>query len=301
MVNLSYQFNDVVVSLAGGQRPLMVLLQQGSQIAQVFGPGAGITGILIGVGQAIATLITPTTLLIAGIAAVGGAALYAFGSFVSSEKRLEVALGGVGRAAGATVEGGEYFDWYYAGDADRDAQIRTPITDGVYGKPWVHRAKDVRNWWLNQHFNRLGGVQSGSATSWVPQSKPVWLTEFGVSSVDKGTNQPNVFYDPKSSESALPYYSRGNRDDLIQRRGIEALLKYWSAGSPPSRRWTSAARSPQSQRGSTSSRPPSVAVGRQTPPSELPDFEKYRCRRRASACPTSRRGRRRRRSPTTRR
>ena len=103
LVNLSYQFNDVVVSLAGGQRPLMVLLQQGSQISQVFGPGAGITGILKGVGQAIATLITPTTLLVGGIVAMGGAALYAYGSFVSSEKRLEAALGGVGRAAGATV------------------------------------------------------------------------------------------------------------------------------------------------------------------------------------------------------
>jgi phage-related minor tail protein len=103
LVNLSYQFNDVVVSLAGGQRPLMVLLQQGSQISQVFGPGTGITGVLKGVGQALATLITPTTLLVGGIVAVGGAALYAYGSFVSSEKRLEVALGGVGRAAGATI------------------------------------------------------------------------------------------------------------------------------------------------------------------------------------------------------
>ena len=131
----------------------------------------------------------------------------------------------------SNIEGGEYFDWYYASDADRDAQIRTPITDGAYGKPWVYRAKDVRSWWLNQHFNRPGGVEAGSATAWVPQSKPVWFTEFGIPSVDKGTNQPNVFYDPKSSESALPWYSRGNRDDLIQRRGIEAVLSYWSTGS----------------------------------------------------------------------
>ncbi len=131
----------------------------------------------------------------------------------------------------SNIEGGEYFDWYYASDADREAQIRTPITDGAYGKPWVYRAKDVRNWWLNRHYDRPGGTEAGSATPWVPQSKPIWFTEFGVPSVDKGTNQPNVFYDPKSSESALPWYSRGNRDDLIQRRGIEALASYWSAGS----------------------------------------------------------------------
>jgi hypothetical protein len=37
------------------------------------------------------------------------------------------------------VEGGEGFDWYYASTADREAQVRTPITDGAAGKPWVFR------------------------------------------------------------------------------------------------------------------------------------------------------------------
>ncbi len=36
--------------------------------------------------------------------------------------------------------------------AARDTQVRTTISDGAYGKPWVYRAKDVRNWWLNQHY-----------------------------------------------------------------------------------------------------------------------------------------------------
>jgi len=131
----------------------------------------------------------------------------------------------------ANVEGGEVYDWYYASSNARDTQTRTTITDGAYGKPWVFRAKDFRNWWLNQHFNRPGGVESGSPTGWMPQSKPIWFTELGIPSVDKGTNQPNVFYDPKSSESFFPYYSRGTRDDLIQRRGIEAVVSYWAAAS----------------------------------------------------------------------
>jgi hypothetical protein len=133
------------------------------------------------------------------------------------------------------VEGGEGFEWFYASPADRDAQVRTPITDGAYSKPWVFRAKDFRAWWLNQHFNRPGGVQSGSPTGWVPQSKPVWFTEFGFPSADKATNQPNVFVDEKSSESAWPYYSARQRDDVIQRRGVEALLTYWepAAGNNP--------------------------------------------------------------------
>lgn len=39
--NLGYQVNDVVISLASGQRPMTVFMQQGAQIAQIFGPGQG--------------------------------------------------------------------------------------------------------------------------------------------------------------------------------------------------------------------------------------------------------------------
>lgn len=118
---------------------------------------------------------------------------------------------------------GEGFDWYYASPADRDAQTRTPITDGSAGKPWVFRFKDIRNWWLNQHFDRPGGVESGAPTAWVPQSKPFWFMELGCPAVDKGANQPNVFIDPKSSESHLPYFSHGRRDDFMQRRYLQAF------------------------------------------------------------------------------
>ncbi len=132
----------------------------------------------------------------------------------------------------AHVEGGEHFDWYYASDADRKAGVRTPITDGAYGKPWVYRAKDLRSWWSEAHFERFAGVESLTSTDWTPQSKPIWFTEFGVPAIDKGANQPNVFVDPKSSESALPHFSTGARDDFIQRRAIEALLSYWGTDHP---------------------------------------------------------------------
>jgi len=49
----------------------------------------------------------------------------------------------------SNIEGGEGFDWFYASVADRDAQIRTPITDGAYAKPWVFRYKDLHAWWSN--------------------------------------------------------------------------------------------------------------------------------------------------------
>jgi hypothetical protein len=134
------------------------------------------------------------------------------------------------------IKGGEDYDWFYASQADRDSQTRTPITDAVIGKPWVWRAKDIWNWWSNAHYDRVSGTESGSPTAWTAQSKPIRFTELGCPAVDKGANEPNVFVDPKSSESFFPYYSNGQRDDLMQRAFLEAHLNYWtvSANNPVS-------------------------------------------------------------------
>ncbi len=123
---------------------------------------------------------------------------------------------------------GEGYDWYYASQEDRDAQIRTPIRDGAHGEDWIWRPKDIRSWWSKAHRDRVNGVRSEARTAWRPRSKPIWLTEIGCGAVDKGANQPNVFTDPKSSENALPYYSKGTRDDLIQRRMLQAASRRWS-------------------------------------------------------------------------
>ncbi|KNG92769.1 baseplate multidomain protein megatron [Pseudaestuariivita atlantica] len=142
---------------------------------------------------------------------------------------LDVAWGDVSNVdyLRANIEGGEGYDWYYAGPQARDVQDRTPITDGAHDEPWVYRYKDVRNWWLNPHHNRIGGVREAVPTDWQPQSKPVWFTEYGCAAVDKGTNQPNKFLDPKSSESSLPHYSTGARDDYIQAQYLRAVMTYW--------------------------------------------------------------------------
>jgi GTA TIM-barrel-like domain/Putative phage tail protein len=313
----------------------------------------------------------------------------------------------------ANILGGEGYDWYYHTDAAEQIQLRTPITDGGYGKDWVFRYKDLVNWWRNPHVERLGGYElsdlplngedsydggfsdgdaywlgsyifdeadlatapsvaekyasasvehvpgegnviqvssayrlmsergwrpflpgqtvrvtirtrllaeptdgnphwhvlylaflgaDGSyggnksvgnwqglrvadgwvehrvdfdpsawlgdplpsdlkgwrlmvgvngwtpyspagaiqqissvtvdvldgATDWVPGSKPIWFTEIGCAAIDKGTNQPNKFLDPKSSESSLPKYSNGARDDFIQMRYLRALREFWA-------------------------------------------------------------------------
>ena len=124
------------------------------------------------------------------------------------------------------MAGGEGYDWYYASQADRDAQNRTPITDGA-GKPWIFRYKDIASWWEQSHYDRPGGVEAASPTGWVPQSKPFWLMEIGCPAIDKGANEPNVFHDGKSSESRFPQYSHGTRDDTIQRRYLQSFYEYY--------------------------------------------------------------------------
>ncbi|SHF32187.1 Putative phage tail protein [Ruegeria intermedia] len=289
----------------------------------------------------------------------------------------------------SNIAGGEGFDWFYASQADREAQLRSPIADGDYGEDWIWRFKDLRSWWREPHHDRPAGVRLGiaaqgaeplgwnpigagvtltagsgshrgftvpaliasggatwhgatpgffsfapgdrvaisayvsagssgnamldfaasgagdtgvvvnlatgaieswfegpnpmvskalvdlgggvwridmmvdvtvatanyqlrlgprsamvgedvlafgieaviegkSSTGWVPESKPIRFTEFGCPAIDRGTNQPNVFCDPKSSESAAPYFSRGWRDDAIQRAYLEAAALYWA-------------------------------------------------------------------------
>lgn len=130
----------------------------------------------------------------------------------------------------ANIEGGEGYDWYYAHKEHADAQIRTPIQDGAYGEDWVWRYKDIRGWWENDHHERISGVRVETPTPWEPKSKPIWFTEIGCAAIDKGTNQPNKFVDAKSSESSLPNYSTGRRDDYIQLQYVRALSEYWAQG-----------------------------------------------------------------------
>lgn len=122
------------------------------------------------------------------------------------------------------LRSGEAYDWYYADDAARDGQDRTPITDGDHDEPWVYRQKDLWSWWAHAHHERIGGIRSATPTLYVPAGKPIRLMEAGCGAVDKGPNRPSAFPDPKSSEDALPPYSTGTRDDMVQRRTLEAIL-----------------------------------------------------------------------------
>jgi len=107
---------------------------------------------------------------------------------------------------------GEGYDWYYS-DIARTTKVNlTP----------QYAWKNLSWFWNNTHVN-----PNSVATSWTPQLKKIWFTEYGFPSVDGATNQPNVFFDPSTSSSALPYYSRGRVDMRAQRVGIAATEAQW--------------------------------------------------------------------------
>ncbi|MCO6186681.1 glycoside hydrolase/phage tail family protein [Rhizobium sp. L1K21] len=133
----------------------------------------------------------------------------------------------------AAITSGEGFDWYYASAADRESRLRSAITDGLAGKPWVYRYKDIEGWWSNRHYNRVGGVEASAPTAWTARAKPIWFMELGCPAIDRGANQPNVFVDAKSSESAYPYFSGGARNDSQQRRFLDAHLGWWTSTAAP--------------------------------------------------------------------
>lgn len=111
---------------------------------------------------------------------------------------------------------GEGYDWYYS-DVGRTTKVNlTPAF------AW----KNIAWFWNNTHVN-----PDSTTTSWTPQLKKIWFTEYGFPSVDGATNQPNVFYDPSTSSSSLPYFSKGRVDMRAQRVGIAATQAQWEGSA----------------------------------------------------------------------
>lgn len=105
---------------------------------------------------------------------------------------------------------GEGFDYYIDGDGQQQ-----PLAPAY---AW----KNLKYWWENYHYN-----PDGTQTKWQPKSKKIWFTEFGFPSIDKATNQPNVFFDPNCLDGGVPRHSSGEIDFSIQRKAIKAFIQYW--------------------------------------------------------------------------
>jgi hypothetical protein len=160
----------------------------------------------------------------------------------------------------ANIEGGEKFNWYYS-DGNNDGRGLDPNgSDLLVSLPAGDRLAQVRNaysanqqllankqlrwWWNNTHQaiyddgDGNGWAPHGPPTQWAAQSKSLCFLEYGFPACDKATNQPNVFFDPKSAESATPYWSiwqptpgggcLPQRDDTLASLALQAVYEYWN-------------------------------------------------------------------------
>lgn len=127
------------------------------------------------------------------------------------------------------IECGEKYSWWYSDGSNAGPGLDPDGSDLIVSLPQGDRLaqsrspyvanqqalanKQYRWWWKNPHQatyddgDGQGWVPRGPNTEWQPQSKPICFIEYGYPATDKGTNQPNVFFDAKSTESATPYWS----------------------------------------------------------------------------------------------
>ena len=159
----------------------------------------------------------------------------------------------------ANIEGGEKFNWFYIDGINlgmgldpngTDLRVSLPENDRLtqsrnpyYPGQQLLGNKQLRWWWNNPHQavydngDGTGWSPHGPYTEWVQQSKSITFAEYGIPATDRGTNQPNVFFDPKSTESFTPYWSIWDsadgakylprRDDEIQLLALQAIYEYW--------------------------------------------------------------------------
>lgn len=94
ITNLAYQFNDIAVMTASGQNPFVMMMQQGSQIGQVFTTkGATIIQAVRQIGTALVSYVTnPINIAILAIAVLALAAKKAFETMSVSSKQFEESI-----------------------------------------------------------------------------------------------------------------------------------------------------------------------------------------------------------------
>jgi len=127
LTQLGYQFNDVGVSLAGGMNPFMVLAQQGTQIAQIYGAGnGGVQQALKDTGSMVLGAVTRFPLLTAAIVA-GTAAVFGMTSAINEADGVTVSMGDTALAVFQVIRDG-LWDWV------------KPAWEAVV--PWVEWAMD---------------------------------------------------------------------------------------------------------------------------------------------------------------
>lgn len=105
---------------------------------------------------------------------------------------------------------GEGYNFYY-----QDGEKKSLSADYAW--------KNLEHWWQSEHYN-----PDSQKTSWQPKSKKIWFTELGFASIDKCSNQPNIFYDPKCSDGGVPKGSHAEVNFSLQKRALAATIEHFA-------------------------------------------------------------------------
>jgi hypothetical protein len=181
LINLSRQAQDVAVSLGSGQSFGTVLLQQGSQIADVFASSGGtLRGFFGQVAAGFVSILTPARVAVAAIAAVGITVASAANAYQTSQVEVQRALSGTGRAAqltaadiGSIAEKSSSLSTLSAAEAEKAA-----ATYASTGK--IYRDNIATATALTHDFAKSLGVDSADAAKTLAEG----LTN-GIEGVDK--------------------------------------------------------------------------------------------------------------------
>ena len=130
-----------------------------------------------------------------------------------------------------------------APQGDRLAQARNAYSTGQE----LFAFKKFRWWWNNTHravYDNSDGnglIPRGPTTAWVPQSKSLMWQEYGFASIDRDTNEENLFYNPGNVAGGTPFWCnwesaeggalRPMRDDLLMFNAHQAWGTYWGPGN----------------------------------------------------------------------
>lgn len=108
MVQLGYQLNDIGVSLAGGQNPLLVMVQQGAQIAQIYGNGQGGVRALLSQTLGIFTKMPGPVKAFAAAIGIGAIAIKGMQAEINKTSKVAVTFGDTTLAVFQTIRDGIY-------------------------------------------------------------------------------------------------------------------------------------------------------------------------------------------------
>ncbi len=101
------------------------------------------------------------------------------------------------------LNSGEGYDWYYADDAARNAQIRTPITDGSRQAVGVPAEGHLEFLVAVAPWSVLATRNRACRPCGCRSPKPIWITEIGCPAVRKGANQPSGVSRSRSRRSRM--------------------------------------------------------------------------------------------------